>query len=108
MQQRPKLPWLAAILNFILPGAGYVYVGTRLRFGVLLLASMAIAIFAPPMENAADTTQVNLETYIQDPGFLAIMISGLLIAAAFAYDAWGDAKDYNQSLGPAEEESDLE
>jgi hypothetical protein len=44
-----KNKWLAAILNLI-PGIGYLYVGTRIPFGVLLLSMWPIGIIGGIVE----------------------------------------------------------
>ncbi|MEX0748864.1 MAG: hypothetical protein WD467_02810 [Candidatus Saccharimonadales bacterium] len=96
--QRRKSPWLAALLNLFVPGTGYVYVGTRFRFGVLLIAAVTITLLAPPAEDATTMSRSDIEALIQDPNFMTIMAAGLLIAAAFAYDAWNDAQVHNKLI----------
>lgn len=93
--QTKKVAWLAALLNFILPGAGYVYVGQRLKFGVLLLAGMVLVTFGPRPEYASQTT-IDPSTLATDPGVLVMGVAALLIALGFAYDGYCDAKTYNQ------------
>ena len=39
-----KKPWLAALLNIILTGLGYLYIGKRKLFGSLLLTGELLAI----------------------------------------------------------------
>ncbi|HXH27120.1 MAG TPA: hypothetical protein VNG90_04435 [Candidatus Acidoferrum sp.] len=41
-----KNKWLAAVLNLILPGVGYIYIGeSRVVFGVMLLISEIASFF---------------------------------------------------------------
>ncbi len=77
----PK-PWVAAVLNFLIWGAGYIYNRKRAGFGTFLsigyILSIASLLFAP-------------ESVIADDGPLYITLSTLaylLISAAFAMDAY--------------------
>ncbi|MEX0668500.1 MAG: hypothetical protein WD061_02060 [Candidatus Saccharimonadales bacterium] len=105
---RYKTPWIAAILNLVIPGAGYIYVGNRLRFGVLLVAASLIVLFAPANEEAAESAETTLEAMLQDPAFISMLVAALLVAAAFAYDGWRDAKAYNLSNNQTDETSNKE
>ena len=42
--KKKKSPWLAAILNFIFPGVGYIYVGKRKIFSYLLIIGLVLSI----------------------------------------------------------------
>lgn len=77
-------PYLAAVLNALLYGLGYVYLGKRMLFGVLLIFSciFAIAFFVAKPESI----------------FNPLIISIVLSCVAFAYDAFKEAK------GPVEKE----
>lgn len=89
-----KYPWLAAVLNFILPGAGYLYAGTRIRFGILLVAAMILWSFGPTPKYAQDVS-IDPHTAANDPGLVVMTIAGVMIAAGFAYDAYIDTKVRN-------------
>ncbi|RQD81956.1 hypothetical protein D5R95_07730 [Methanosalsum natronophilum] len=76
-----KNPLLAAILNFLLPGIGYLYIGTRKFFAILIIISMlsfAVWAFTLP-ENIFDQ-------------YLTYSISywafSIILAIAFAIDAY--------------------
>ena len=92
-----KTPWAAALFNFLVPGAGYVYVGRRLKFGVLLIAGTALTIFGPAPEYANEAPE-DIALLVGDPGVLVMAISALLIAAGFAYDGYNDAVEHNNKL----------
>ncbi len=102
-----KIPWLAAALNLLIPGAGYIYVGTRLRFGVLLVAAATIVLFAP-VSQEAETADVDLEVLTTDPTLITMLVAAVFIAIAFAYDGWCDAKAHNESaaIDVSSDESD--
>ena len=73
-----KNPTIAAILNFFLSGAGYLYLGKKRAFGSLvLLGSIAAWIhyyLAPPPQNWYDFS-------ILDVGYF-------IFGVGFAYDAY--------------------
>lgn len=92
-----KTPWAAALFNFLVPGAGYVYVGNRLKFGVLLIAGTALTIFGPAPEYASDVPE-DLSLLVGDPGVLVMAISAFLIAAGFGYDSYMDAVEHNRRV----------
>lgn len=77
-----KNPWVAAGLNIIISGLGYIYVGNRREFGFLLLAGEIMTFFA----------------LVQNPVLLSLLSSGwILIAsilwkAALALDGYSDAR----------------
>lgn len=99
-----KIPWLAAVLNFVIPGAGYVYVGNRVKFGVLLLAGMALMVLGPSPEYV-ETVDVSPESLASDPGFLVMAVASLLMALGFAYDGYRDAKHHNMQFPAAGNDS---
>ena len=79
-----KKPWLAAHLNFHFYGVGYLYIGKRVLFGVLLLIVGIIesvywfsALTMPP----------------------EVIAAGIIGAVAFAYDGYKDARELNRSPG---------
>ena len=92
-----KTPWAAALFNFLVPGAGYVYVGHRLKFGVLLIAGTALTIFGPAPEYASDVPE-DISLLINDPGVLVMAIAAFLIAAGFGYDGYTDALEHNRRV----------
>lgn len=79
-KMQPKNKWFAAILNFVLPGAGYWYAGRkRKEFAVALTAIMALgwlADFVDPSNYSGSA-----------------MASGILFMFIFAYDAYKDAEE---------------
>jgi len=81
-----KDPWLAALLNFIFTGLGYLYVGKRKTFGALLLTSEFL-VFAWILIDA--TAREMLTALTSSP---LKVLATLLLAVAFALDAYNDAK----------------
>lgn len=81
-----KSPILAAILNFLLFGAGTVYVGRRVAFGLGLtlgglLAQVAEIIISPPVRNLA-------------PSIWPLLLGGIVIMKlSLAADAYREAKE---------------
>ncbi|MFT4976187.1 MAG: hypothetical protein ACI8S6_002083 [Myxococcota bacterium] len=89
-----KNPWIAAVLNFFLPGAGYMYTGRRrlLGAGWLLCAILltvveqsagifpALGIEAAGLQTAAPTV------------FNLLFVTVLLMNTVFAVDAYQEAK----------------
>lgn len=82
---RPK-PWVAAVLNFLIWGTGYIYNRKRAGFGTLIsigfILSIASLLFMP-------------ELVLSDSGILydAInVLAYLLMSVAFAMDAYKEAK----------------
>ena len=71
--------WLAAILNFIVPGIGYIYAGKRLVFAWAILVSMVL-----------------LGIYAYDKPFLLkdwlFNLTTIILSLAFAYDAYKEVK----------------
>ena len=74
---------LAGALNLI-PGVGYVYVGTRIPFGVLLLLIWPVAIIGGILEPEWLNT-----TY---KWFVTDYICILIVASAFVADAYLEAE----------------
>lgn len=73
-----KHPWLAALLNFIIPGAGYLYLGKRKVFGTLLVAATLLVLV--PSFTAAQPEKFFSSTWE--------ILAQLVMAAAFAFDAY--------------------
>lgn len=73
-----KNPWLAAVLNFILYGLGYIYNGKRIGLGILLLVADLIMSF--------------LYLVMLSVELLVMAFPLLLIALGLAYDAYREAE----------------
>jgi hypothetical protein len=78
-----KKPWLAALLNVILPGVGYIYAGKRKLFGVLWLIGGALACIS---------VFTNLEAYSFMTEDIWLSLAVILMDVAFGIDAYRDAK----------------
>ena len=86
-----KNPWIAAILNFLIFGLGYIYNGKRTVLGFLLLmgvASVYLLTLLPSSEvsTAIEYTGTKLISEILGLGFYFIPLG-------LAYDAYKEAKD---------------
>lgn len=75
-----KNPILAGILNLIVPGLGYVYVGKRLVLGVGLILSLFLW-FGIDFSNIP----------------LWIQIDSIIMAFLFAYDGYKTAEEFNEN-----------
>ena len=80
MAKQSKNPLVAAILNFILYGLGYVYVGKRVGFGIGLLLSSILLYWGVSI---GDLPPV-------------VLIDGIIMAFLFAYDGYKTAEEVNQ------------
>lgn len=84
-----KNKWLAAALN-ILPGAGYLYLGVRTPFAVLLLLMLPVVIIAgvadPAISNSSDSSST------LSWGIIAILLTPMI---AFMVDAFNEAGRVN-------------
>jgi hypothetical protein len=79
MDQPTKNAWWAAVLNFVLPGLGYLYTGRKRQFfSVGLLVSSVIAYFSPALWRA------DLDA--------AAVLSALLFSVTVAIDGHRDAQ----------------
>jgi len=79
-----KNPWLAAILNALIPGLGYLYIRKRILFGALLIGwtfAATVWVFLMPEE-------IFNQIFWNVWGVLGM----ILLAAAFAVDAYKEAK----------------
>ena len=74
-----KNSWVAAILNFILPGLGYVYTGKRIEFGVGLILWGVFSFIAG---------------FIY--GFNSLYILDIFLSLLFAYDGYKTAEEVNK------------
>jgi len=79
MAKENKKPWLAALLNFIIWGLGYLYVGERKNFGILLVIGEILLI------GLTATQPLGLSELLALPG-------SIIISLAFAYDGYKTAK----------------
>lgn len=78
-----KKPWLAALLNFFIWGLGYLYLGKRKNFGVLLIIGVILlTIIVPP----ANINQQLINLLYSLPG-------GTIVSIAFVYDAYQLARE---------------
>lgn len=76
---KKKNPTLAAVLNFIVPGLGYIYANKRVKFGWLVLLSMIL---------------YTLYSY-DKPDLLAevmLTMSFIVLSFAFAFDVYRELK----------------
>ncbi|MBC8500972.1 MAG: hypothetical protein ISS25_04515 [Nanoarchaeota archaeon] len=74
-----KNPTLAAILNFIIPGLGYLYAKKRETFGWIVLVSMILY----------TVYSYDKPYLLYQPMFIA---SSLLLSFAFAYDVYRELR----------------
>lgn len=74
-----KSEWGAAVLNFVLPGLGYVYVGKRMVFGIGLILTSVLII--------SMSFNLNMSGVLYLDSFLTALLLG--------YDAYTDAKEFN-------------
>ena len=92
-----KNGWLAAILNFFLPGFGYIYAGigrdTKLIvFGILIFLSVAVIFYA----SVANTIFSPAPTTATQPSvgpFVYIAPLYFILPFALAYDGYQRAKE---------------
>lgn len=85
-----KNKWLAAFLN-ILPGAGYLYLGVRIPFAVILLLMLPVVIFAGIADPALSSPSSDSSS-----GFSwGVILILLTPAIAFVVDAFNEAGRVN-------------
>ncbi len=77
-----KNPVFVAIVNFLLPGLGYLIIGKRVVFGRILFVGAIFGLFYVFLSPSPEWTNM---TWI---GFAG----GLITMSAFAYDAYTLAK----------------
>jgi hypothetical protein len=90
-----KNPIIAGVLNFFLPGAGYLYVGGKKKiFGAILLISFILlystAFLSQPPQTPAETQSITQPLQIGTVDQLGV-IAAFLLLFAFAYDAYNEA-----------------
>jgi uncharacterized membrane protein len=82
-----KNPWIAAILNFFLMGAGTLYNGRRKAVGLALTVGAILLTYV----------ELNLQT--TEPTLWAIMFAAIFIVnTVLAYDGYTEAKAISQSV----------
>ena len=79
-----KYPWVAAVLNFFIPGAGYLYIGKRKIFSYILLAGTIIAF------SLGFVSGYKKE---QNPVPWIYFLAGFAYNTAFGYDAFQESKE---------------
>ncbi len=84
---KSKSPIAAAIFNFILPGAGYLYLGIRKAFAWLLLAAELAFIGAYIADAAFRAASDGMMDHL-----IGGILTSLLFSIAFAVDAFKAAK----------------
>jgi hypothetical protein len=102
-QRNRKSPATSAILNFFLPGMGYIYNGigvdsSQLVFGILCFLALFLGIFVPSVIDALFVSTSTSTTQ----GFLPIdylSIFVFLIPFALAYDGYRRAVKINERSG---------
>ncbi|MBI4174293.1 MAG: hypothetical protein HY517_01500 [Candidatus Aenigmarchaeota archaeon] len=77
-----KNPWLAAVLNFLLYGLGYIYNGKRVGLGILLLV--------------ADLVMGFIYMVMLSVELLVFAFPLLLMAVGFAYDGYKEAEEISR------------
>lgn len=85
-----KNPWIAAVLNFFLMGAGTFYNGRRRAVGIALtLGALALTY-----------VELNLQTAV--PSLYPIMFGAVfVINSLLAYDGYTEAKAINGQSAPS-------
>jgi hypothetical protein len=83
---KTKKPWLAAVLNLVLNGVGYIYNGKRVVFGVLILISSIISYFI----EGSDINILSSEVKV------IAVAAYLIMTIAFTLDAYQEAKEINE------------
>jgi len=86
-----KNPWLAGLLNMI-PGVGYLYVGTRVPFAIMLLMFIPLAVLGTVLDPASYASSSDSST-----GWSVMVVIGD-IWLAFMVDAYLEAKSHNARL----------
>ena len=92
---------LAAFLNFVFPGVGYIYAGRRVGFGVMLFLSELLILAGVMLLGAFPEFRVLLTepaVWLGNHGGAArvlFVIGWLLAGIAFAVDGWDAADEGN-------------
>ncbi len=100
-----KNPWVAAILNLLLLGAGYIYNGKRIFVGILFIL-FAVTVFFDAVLPSPEFSESLLSQYsasLTSNDLYILTIRGFLeffyylIPIALAYDAYKEAQEINQA-----------
>ncbi|MBI2584097.1 MAG: hypothetical protein HYW25_05500 [Candidatus Aenigmarchaeota archaeon] len=83
-----KNPWIAAILNIIIAGLGYIYVGRRKTFGYLLVAGTLITAVGGAIEGFSLGSAFGTAPEANLSSLALLIIGGIILEIAFAYDAY--------------------
>ncbi len=81
-----KNPWVAAILNFMLFGAGTLYVGKRMLIGLLIMVG----------GTAAQVVEITVSPIVNNsiPSLWPFLLGGLVLAKlGLAADGYRDARE---------------
>lgn len=94
---RSKNGWLAAILNFFLPGFGYIYAGigrdTKLiEFGVLIFLSVAVVFYASVANGIVSSASGTVTATTSFSPLVYVGILYFILPFALAYDGYHRAK----------------
>lgn len=75
-------PWVAAVLNGVLPGAGYLYLKRRKVFSLLLIPAVLLTWYW-------SFTDPQVKNYY---GSSVLILATVLLEVAFIVDAYTEAK----------------
>jgi hypothetical protein len=81
-----KNPWVAAILNFMLFGAGTLYIGKRMLIGLLIMVGGM----------AAQVVEITVSPIVNNsiPSLWPFLLGGLVVAKlGLAADAYREARE---------------
>lgn len=87
---KQKKPGIAAVLNLV-PGLGYLYLGTRRIFAILLLASIVLMVAIPYLDPRMGEYTPSEPSLWDGLAFLSLVA----FLAAFVVDAYLEAKRVN-------------
>lgn len=79
MAKEMKKPWVAALLNFLIAGLGYLYVGKRVGFGV------GLVLWEVTFLGLSATNELSAIE----------LLSMIMLGLIFAYDGYATAKEAN-------------
>ncbi len=90
-----KIPILAAVLNFVLPGVGYAYIGAGrdgklVVFGLLMLVSLTLTFYVSIVNLALSPPTTTTTTTSSPLDFVGLL--EFLFPFAVAYDGYQRAK----------------
>lgn len=77
-----KNQYVAALVNFIMPGIGYFYLRRKIPFAILITTISILSVYL------YITSDPVVQLFFQTP---SMQIIGLLYSVAFAYDAYTEA-----------------